>query len=389
MIVFQLSSANSILLLIIESGANMKLSLQYLIPLAFISVSIFNPLIAQVVITHSIGDEISVEEALEYELFSDIQDFTGATFSKISGKIGAYLMSYTYENEEGQNRVTIKFGTGLKDIFNNSLVQLDSVFSGFEIHRTQKIRMILKSGTSLIGSFIKWNGDDITIMTDFGEQRIDLEMINDFTLLDIKNFVDGEYRPPDPNYTRLFFSPNGRSLKTGKGYFSDYEIFFPGFAYGINDKFSIGGGIFPFTTGDFFMGWFTPKISIVETEEYAIAVGLLSILISGGNDNFNAGIVYGVGTWGEPDDAITFGFGYGYAESKLADKPMLMVGYEKRIGKRTKLLSENWIFPGLNEPLFSLGFRWFGEKFAGDFALIRTLDTEFIGFPWVDIVVNF
>ena len=367
----------------------MKIALQLLLLIVCLSIFIINPLIAQEVITHSVGDDISAEEALTFGLFSDISGFTGAKFIKISGKKDTYLMSYTYENEEGENRVKIEFGTGLKELFNMSLVRLDSVFSGFEVHNYQKIKIELNSGTSLIGSFIRWNGDDITLLMDFGEQSIKLEIINDLSLLELKHFVDGEYRAPDPNYTRLFFAPTGRSLKAGNGYFSDYMVFFPGVAYGMTDKFSIGGGIFPFSTGDFFMGWLTPKMGIVETEDYAIAVGVLSILISSDNDNFNAGIIYGVGTWGQPDKAITVALGYGYAESEIADKPMVMIGYEKRIGKRTKFLSENWIFPGVDDPLFSIGLRWFGEKFAADFGMFRTAGMNFLGVPWVDLVVNF
>lgn len=367
----------------------MKIAHQVLFLIVCLSIFIINPLIAQEVITHSVGDDISAEEALTFRLFSDISGFTGAKFNKISGKKDTYLMSYTYESEEGENIVKIEFEAELKELFNMSLARLDSVFSGFEVHNYQKIRMILNSGTSLIGSFIRWNGNDITLVTDFGEQSIKLEIINELSLLELKHFVDGEYRPPDPNYTRLFFSPTGRSLKTGKGYFADYQVVFPGFAYGMTDKFSIGGGIFPFSTGDFFMGWVTPKMGIVETDDYAIAVGVLSILITGGNNNFNAGIIYGVGTWGSPDKAITVGLGYGYAESEIADKPMVMIGYEKRIGKRTKFLSENWIFPGVDDPLFSIGLRWFGEKLAVDFGMFRTAGMEILGVPWVDFVVNF
>ena len=148
----------------------MKIALQFLLSIAFISIFIFNPLTAQVVITHSIGDEISVDEAIEYELFSDIQGFTGAKFNKIFGKRSAYFMSYTYKNEEGENRVKIEFGAGLKELFNLSLVQSDSVNLGFEVHNYRKIKMNLNSGTSLIGSFMRWNGNDVTLMMDFGEQ---------------------------------------------------------------------------------------------------------------------------------------------------------------------------------------------------------------------------
>ena len=127
----------------------------------------------------------------------------------------------------------------------------------------------------------------------------------------------------------------------------------------------------------------------METKDRAVAIGLLNIIISGGDDSENVGILYGTTTFGESDKALTVGIGYGYVGSNLAEKPMIMIGGEKRIGKRTKFLTENWLFPGADEPLFTFGIRWFGDKLAADFGLMRTLKMEFIGFPWLDIVVNF
>ena len=177
----------------------MKIALQLLLLIVCLSIFIINPLIAQEVITHSVGDDISAEEALAFELFSDIFGFTGAKFNKISGKKDTYLMSYTYESEEGENRVKIEFGTGLKELFNMSLVQLDSVFSGFEVHNYQKIKIELSSGTSLIGSFIRWNGNDITLLMEFGEQSIQLEIITELSLLDLTLILDAEYLQPVQN----------------------------------------------------------------------------------------------------------------------------------------------------------------------------------------------
>lgn len=372
-----------------KGDAKMKIAFQFVLSVTFISLLIYNPLVAQIVITHSIGDDISVEEALKYELFSDVSGFRGAEFKESSDVKDGYVLHYEFEDENDLSLVSVNFGPAIKKLINLSLVQSDSVEAGFEIHNFQKIKVNLKSGTSLIGSFMRWYGNNFTIMTDFGEQRIKLDMIDELTLLESIHFKDGIYTQPDPNYTRLFFSPTGRSLKAGKGYFADYQVLFPGVAYGVSDKLTLGGGIFPFSTGDFFMGWFTPKMGIVETEDYAFAVGLLSIIVTGNNETFNAGIVYGVGTLGNPDKAITVGLGYGYAESKIADKPMIMIGYEKRIGKRTKFLSENWIFPGVDDPLFSMGIRWFGEKMALDFGMFRTAGMDFLGIPWVDFIVNF
>src|SRR5687767_6535292 len=44
------------------------------------------------------------------------------------------------------------------------------------------------------------------------------------------------YWGPDPNPTRLFFAPTGRSLRAGDGYVGVYMILFPMAAYGITDR---------------------------------------------------------------------------------------------------------------------------------------------------------
>jgi hypothetical protein len=47
----------------------------------------------------------------------------------------------------------------------------------------------------------------------------------------------------DPNYSRLLFAPTGRPLRAGDGYFSDYELLFPGVAYGLTDNVTLAGGV--------------------------------------------------------------------------------------------------------------------------------------------------
>lgn len=46
---------------------------------------------------------------------------------------------------------------------------------------------------------------------------------------------------PDPNPTRLFFGPTGRSVKKGEGYVGVYGLFLPFVQVGITDRISIGG----------------------------------------------------------------------------------------------------------------------------------------------------
>lgn len=345
-------------------------------------------LTAQNIIDHPVGDEITADEAYEYKLFQDVNGFIKADFYYAQSGKQRYIMTYTWENDEGSGHSNLRFSEEIKNLIILSLYRQDSLNAGDVYTEELKVRINVRAGSKLIGNFELWNGTELTMSTEFGEQNIGLESIESVRKLSAKYFKEGEFFERDPNNTRLFFSPTGRSLKAGQGYFSDYELFFPGVAYGLTDRFTIGGGIFPFSTGDFFFGWLTPKLGIMETEDKAFAVGVLSLFFTDGDETFNSGILYGVLTLGEPDRAITLGLGYGYVESELADKPVLMIGGERRIGKRTKIITENWIIPD-QDILFSLGFRWFGEKLAADFAIRRTIEMKFIGIPWLDIVVNF
>ena len=65
-----------------------------------------------------------------------------------------------------------------------------------------------------------------------------------------------------------------------------------------------------------------------------------------------------------------------------------------RIGKKTALVTENWLVPNNAnyEPIFSYGIRFFGETIAVDLAFINNWDIAqqlIIGIPYVNFVVKF
>ena len=129
---------------------------------------------------------------------------------------------------------------------------------------------------------------------------------------------------------------------------------------------------------------------------------VLQAAVSTGADNYllyldslkrpdRDGIIYGVGTYGTPDNSITFGLGFGYSDEDISDKPALILGGEYRIIRRMSLVSENWVFPEVDEPLISYGIRFFGESLSADFALFNILDEDafFPGFPMISFTWNF
>ncbi len=196
----------------------------------------------------------------------------------------------------------------------------------------------------------------------------------------------GEFWPEDPNRTRLFFGPTARSLARGEGYFAVYELFVPFLTVGITDSFIISGGT-PLIFGEEGSRpfWLAPKLRVLQSGNTEAAVGVLGVTIE--DENF--GLLYGVVTRGTPTGSFTVGVGYGYANGGVADNPAIMLGGEIRAGRRVKLITENYLFPG-STGLISIGPRFFGERLSADLGLVVPVGAEdTIVFPLVNFVWNF
>ncbi len=248
--------------------------------------------------------------------------------------------------------------------------------------------------------------EEIAFETDLGIIHIPISKIKHIETVSVDLIRKGEFWFPNPNITRLFFAPTTRMLKQGKGYFADYYLFFPGFAYGLTDRFTLGGGLSIFPTVDindqlFFIA---PKFGLIQEKTFSLALGTLLVRIPRYEDeevspdaDFQeddpevAGILYGVTTFGQPDASLTAGLGYGFVEGNLADRPMVMIGGEKRLTRRTAFVTENWIFPGIDQPLISYGIRFFGKRLSVDLGLINVIGEGaiFPGVPYIDFVVQF
>lgn len=194
----------------------------------------------------------------------------------------------------------------------------------------------------------------------------------------------------DPNNTRLLFSPTGRPLKAGQGYFSAYEVFFPMLAVGVTDFLSIAGGVSLVPGVDGQAVYFAPKITPIHTEKFSLAGGVLHVMLPENTEDI--GIAYGVSTYGTDMAAISVGAGWMYNRDDTDDRPIVMFGGEVRLGANTKFITENWLIPNSDVDFISFGFRVFGEKLAADFAMVHPAGGELNGFPfvpWVGFAYNF
>jgi hypothetical protein len=197
---------------------------------------------------------------------------------------------------------------------------------------------------------------------------------------------DGEFWPTDPHATRLFFGPTGRALPQGQGYLSVFSIIMPMVAYGVTDRFTIAGGMpLIFTSEGIQLVWLAPKVEVVRTPTFRGATGVLAFFSP--RESESVGILYGVGTMGRTSDqAFTLGAGWGYStESGIYEWPALMGGFENRVSRRLKLISENYLIPDEGVGLVSFGTRFIGDRLSADLGLAVPVGAGgFIAFPLIN-----
>jgi hypothetical protein len=266
-----------------------------------------------------------------------------------------------------------------------------SVCSAAETGKEQPYRLELRDGSSLVGYVTTEDADSISFTTisgsNFTVARSQIERLEKLS----GKVMNGQYHRSDPNYTRLLFSPTARALKSGTGYISMYQLFFPFVAVGVADIVTLAGGISLLPGAEEQLLYFAPKITLLNHEYTSVAAGLIHFSITGGGEE-GVGIYYGVATFGNSDAALTCGLGWGYAGEETADKPVVLIGGEYRLSNSLKLVSENWLVPDSDVVPISFGFRFFGENLATDIGFINLAGADMGGWPfipWVNFVYNF
>jgi hypothetical protein len=267
--------------------------------------------------------------------------------------------------------------------------------SDLRIPTSDQVQILtLQDGSTLKGRIIEIGPTEIKYQTDVGVMTIDIDKIKEVREVPAGSAGEEKGWFENPNTTRLYFGPTGRTLKKGDGYFSDIYLFLPGVAYGLTDNITIGAGMSIVPGVDFKdqVFFFTPKIGVATTAKSSFAISAIMFALPEVDDESPfVGVLFGTGTFGSSDASISGGVGYGFVDDEFADKPAVMIGGEKRFARRLSFVSENWIFPGVDQPLVSYGLRFFGEGLSVDLALFNALgdDAIFPGIPYVDFVFNF
>jgi hypothetical protein len=246
--------------------------------------------------------------------------------------------------------------------------------------------LTLKDGSRLYGSVEQEDDTSIVFRSVAGilitAPRADVESLRAVE----GTLTDGEFRPGDPNTTRLFFGPTARSLPKGQTYFGVYEFVMPSVQVGVTDRFSIGGGtplFFGFDESERPF-WITPKLQVVDTGRTQVAVGAFHTFVDG--ENF--GIAYGVVTTGRVGASITAGAGYAYS-SDGGRGAVAMIGGERQASRHVAFVTENYIWKG-GEGIVTGGVRFFGERLSADVGLAVPFGTgERFALPVVNFVYLF
>lgn len=249
--------------------------------------------------------------------------------------------------------------------------------------------LVLRDGSRAFGRVERVEGGRVTFRTTSGVvMEVTAEQI--VTLRPVAGrVVDGRFWPADPNRTRLFFAPTGRSLRRGAAYLGVYEILLPFVQIGITDQISIGGGTpLIFGGGSQHPFWITPKVQVFATKSTRAAVGLLHFLNVGDG---HLGVAYGVVTQGSDDSALTLGLGYAYVRSYDRNPhgaAIGMLGGEHRVTRGMKLVTENYLWRGGG--LATGGVRLFGGRLSADLGLVAPLGLDtVVAFPMVNFVWQF
>lgn len=257
----------------------------------------------------------------------------------------------------------------------------------------------LRGGTRMVGRIARVTADSVEIRASYGNVTIARSDITKARIIPAASLHDGVYWFDAPNPSRLLFGPTGRTLARGDAYLADHWLFLVSGAYGITDRFTVGGGMTLLPSGSFLsqnLYFVMPKFAVVQRPTFNASIGAFvgtvptNDRVNGRSDFNTLGIGYGAATWGDRDISFTSGVGYGFVNGRVADKPALMLGTELRFARRASFVSENYVVPSISGAVLSYGLRLMGESLSVDLAFVNTVPNGFFpGLPFLGMSFRF
>ncbi len=264
-----------------------------------------------------------------------------------------------------------------------------------EILNENLVSIETDDGNEFLGEIVKEDEKVIVLKTqNFGEITIYKNKIKTRKKVESHQIKQGKLWFDNPQSTRYLWAPNGYGLKKGEGYYQNIWVLWNQVTYGITNNFSVGGGVIPL----FLFGgaptpvFITAKVSVpIVKNKINVGGGVIAGTILGESEGF--GILYGLSTFGTPDNNVSVGLGYGFSGEEWASSPMINVNGMFRITSRGYIITENYYInmDGERAAFLSLGGRWIIKKAALDYGLIFPIieGSEFIAFPWLGFTIPF
>ncbi len=247
------------------------------------------------------------------------------------------------------------------------LFLFSSYFLQAQTQDTSLVTIETVDGNTFLGKVIREDSESVILQTEnLGKITIQKKDIKSRELVEVGQIKEGEVWFANPQSTRYFWAPNGYGLKKGEGYYQNIYVLWNQFSVGVTDNFSLGGGLIPtFLFGESTPVFIVPKFSIpINPNKWNIGLGALLGTIFGESDA-SFGLLYGLSTFGSPDNNLSVGLAYGFAGGDWADSPLINVSAMVRTGKRGYFISENYYMNGYG--VIGLGGRWIIKKASLDF----------------------
>ncbi len=230
------------------------------------------------------------------------------------------------------------------------------------------VRIETSDGNEFVGKIIGENALQVVLSTtNLGEITIQKKDIKSQVLISQKQIKEGKLWFVNPQATRYFWAPNGYGLKRGEGYYQNIYVLYNQVSVGVTDNFSVGGVLIPLFL---FAGGPTPlfvipKFSIpIQNNKLNLGVGALVGTIVG-EETGAVGLLYGLSTFGSPDNNVSIGLAYGFADGDWASSPLINISGLFRISSRGYFITENYFID--SGGVIAMGGRWIIKKASLDF----------------------
>lgn len=277
-----------------------------------------------------------------------------------------------------------------------------TIISAQDMSSGQRVQIVLKDGTTVIGKVIEETEIEITLITNaMGNVTIDKEEIKRMTTLQTSNGRDSLQIPVDfHNSTHYLANPSGFTLKKGQSYYENIGVFFSSYAVGVTDNFTIaaGGEVATLLFGQSFpILYVSPRFSIpITKDKHSFSLG--GTIFTSPEDGFDGfGVVQAAITIGTRNNNFTIGSGIGFSfEGGFGDEVLpFYASFMTRLSRKFSLVSDNFIVfyddfndtTGILSLALRLHFKRNGSAF--NFGLFRPTEgiDDLLAIPFVSATI--